>query len=137
MSRFPITFQSSKGPWDLTEDIYKELCEDFPEMDVLSCILDARAWHRSLTPQERKTNMRKFIANWLIKNRREGVHLKIVSREMPSFSGTSDHIKRCEYVWRKNMNMTEAEVYAEVKRLREAEPQNITSIGDILRKAGQ
>ena len=46
----PLTFPSLKGPWVLTEEIYNELCEDFPEMDVMACVLNAPAWSVHVAP---------------------------------------------------------------------------------------
>ncbi len=130
----PLTFPSLKGPWVLTEDIYNELCEDFPEMDVMACVLNARAWARA---NEKKANVRKFLANWLIRARKNGECLKIVAAPvMPRFLGTDDDIRAKERLWRKHGGSKAAidDMWQrERDRYRREATGDVVAVGDLLR----
>lgn len=134
----PMIFPAIGGTWTLDEQTYRELCEDFPELDVNACLRDARVWARANPP---KKNVLKYVTNWLIRNSQNGVHLRIIRTSMPSFTGTDYAIKHKERIWRKKPHLTRAEVDDLYQREQqhaasERGPSNIHALGDLL-KAGE
>lgn len=130
----PMTFPAIGGTWTLDETVYRDLCEDFPELDVDACLRDARAWARANPP---KKNVHRYITNWIIRNRQNGVHLRIVRTSMPSFTGTDYAIKWKERAWRKQPHLARAEVddmyQREQERLaNERDAGEVTHIGQLL-----
>jgi len=136
----PIVYPSTKGPWTLTEEIYNELCEDFPDMNVMSACLDARAWLRANEPK--KKAIRRFLTNWLINARQYGQHIKFNVVTCPRFTGLDSEIREKERIWRRKNTLTKAQVddmflTQKANAARKRDTGNVVHISELLGESMQ
>lgn len=135
MAQFkPMIFPAIGGTWTCSQEQYEEWCELFPQQDVQATLRDALVWSKC---NVLKKNVRRFVANWLIRNQQNGVNLRIIRTSMPSFTGTDYAIKWKERAWRKQPHLARAEVdnmyQREQERLaNERDAGEVTHIGQLL-----